>query len=105
MGIANNSLVEAEEDVKFTPDFKFPQHWVYYRLPNPSSLVIKDSLTLLPSKYNLTGIDAVIPASPAQTFIGRRQTHSLFEYSVDIDYAPEIEGEEAGVSIMLVQVG
>ena len=40
----------------------------------------------------------------AISFIGRRQTHSLFTFSVDLSFAPQAAGEEAGVVAFLTQL-
>lgn len=37
------------------------------------------------------------------SFVGRRQEHTLFTYSVDLDYSPSTIGEEAGVTVFLQQ--
>lgn len=101
--------MDASDHLTFSKNFSLPQQLVYYRLPEASSYTISppehpNTLKLVPSFYNLTGIDAVIPASPSQSFLGRRQVHTLFDFSVDILYTPVAEEEEAGVSVMLVQV-
>ena len=64
-----------------------------------------NTLQLKPSKFNLTGLDGNTgPKTGGQTFIGRRQTHSLFTYNVTIDFSPKVAEEEAGISLFLTQV-
>ncbi|OBT96091.1 hypothetical protein VE01_06783 [Pseudogymnoascus verrucosus] len=53
------------------------------------------TLQRVPSSANLTANSAV-RASDGLTFIARRQTATLFKFSVDFDFSPRREGEEAG---------
>ncbi|KAH8730352.1 glycosyl hydrolase [Phaeosphaeriaceae sp. PMI808] len=43
------------------------------------------------------------PAAKAISFIGRRQTDSLFTYTVDLSFAPTAAKQEAGVTAFLTQ--
>lgn len=38
-----------------------------------------------------------------QTFVGRRQQDTLFTYSVNLEFAPTVAEEEAGVTVFLTQ--
>lgn len=60
------------------------------------------TLRLLPSKANLTGGDGFKPLDPL-TFLARRQDATLFSLSIDLDFKPEIEQEEAGVTLFITQ--
>jgi hypothetical protein len=85
-----------------------PLHFAHWRIPDAAAYTISPSghentLRLLPSLLNLTGFDANSAPTP-QTFVGRRQVHSEFVYSVDMEYAPKAPEEEAGVSVFLTQV-
>ena len=55
-----------------------------------------------PSFYNLTG-DATFKPSDRLAYVGRRQTDTFFTYYVDMEFEPEVEGEEAGVTVFANQ--
>jgi hypothetical protein len=62
-----------------------------------------NTLALTPSSLNLTGYDGN-DAPTGQTFIAVRQRDTLFTYTVNVDFAPQVEGEEVGVSTFLSMV-
>ncbi|KAG9251893.1 glycoside hydrolase family 43 protein, partial [Emericellopsis atlantica] len=94
----------------FNADSAIPKHFVYWRVPREGSFSTTDAgLEIVPSRNNLTGI----PFSTTQielsgqrglSFIGRRQTHTLFHFSVDVSFSPKEVGQEAGVTVFLTQV-
>lgn len=84
-----------------------PRHWVHWRLPVPDAFTIDppghaDVLQLTPSKANLTAWADWDPQD-GMTFVGRRQTATLFSFSVDISFEPVQPGDEAGVTVFLTQ--
>jgi len=92
----------------FGPKSTLPIHLLHWRIPDESAYTIspaghENTLRLSPSQLNLTGYDGQYAATP-QTLIARRQVDTLFTYSVDMDFSPSVEGEEAGVSVFLVSV-
>lgn len=99
-----------DDEYDFPEGSEIPKNLVYWRVPRDGAVSIKSNgLELVPSRNNLTGI----PQVPAQidlsgqrglSFIGRRQTHSLFDFSVDLTFNPEASGQEAGVTVFLTQV-
>lgn len=72
--------------------------------------VTSDGLKVVPSRNNLTGIPLSGDETPELSgqrglaFIGRRQTDTLFRFSVDVSFAPTEAGQEAGVTVFLTQV-
>ncbi|KAJ7217123.1 arabinofuranosidase [Mycena pura] len=95
------------DGIDFAPKTTIPLHWAHWRIPDPMAYTVsppghENSLRLLPSLLNLTGFDANSAPTP-QTFVGRRQVHSEFVFSVDMEYAPRAPEEEAGVSVFLTQ--
>ncbi|KAJ7137758.1 arabinofuranosidase [Mycena epipterygia] len=89
------------------PRRRYPLHFEHWRIPDTAAYTIspaghENTLRLRPSLLNLTGFDANSAPTP-QTFVGRRQVHSEFVYSVDMEYAPQAPDEEAGVSVFLTQ--
>lgn len=83
-----------------------PRNLVYWRVsregmftPTPGK-----GLRVVLGRNSLSGAPGGSePAAKAISFIGRRQTHSLFRYSVDLDFAPQADGQEAGVTAFLTQ--
>ena len=62
-----------------------------------------NTLRLSSSKLNLTALNGNYAGPEGQTFVGRRQQDTLFTYSVDLDFHPTVDQEEAGVSVFLTQ--
>ncbi|KAK1485032.1 hypothetical protein CCUS01_15365 [Colletotrichum cuscutae] len=91
--------------VHFAPDSVLPSHCVHIRYPNESAYSIPleghaNSLRLGLSSRNLSSM--IMPHGTLTKdiiFVGRRQTESLFSFSVDLDFDPQFLGEEAGISV------
>ncbi|KAK3066879.1 hypothetical protein LTR53_016578 [Teratosphaeriaceae sp. CCFEE 6253] len=84
-----------------------PRHFTFWRFPHKKNYAISppghaNCLRLTPSNANLTSFATFDPPA-GQTFIGRRQVDTLFTYSVDLEFSPSKQGEEAGVTIFLSQ--
>lgn len=86
-----------------------PAHFTHWRFPNPLHYEVSPTekmgtLKLNPSKLNLTGLEnGNYAGAQGQSFVGRRQQDTLFRYAIDLDFAPEREEDEAGVSVFLTQ--
>lgn len=94
--------VEEGDDYGFEGD-SLPLHFMHFRFPPEEMYTITEgSLVVEPSRYNLTGDESFDP-SDRLAYVGRRQTDTFFTYHVDVDYAPETEGEEAGVTLFANQ--
>src|SRR5690606_23356841 len=67
-----------------------PRHFVYWRVPREDTFsVTADGLEIAPTRNNLTGVlgpDETDELSGRRglAFVGRRQTHSLFTFAVDL---------------------
>ncbi|KAG7047173.1 xylosidase : arabinofuranosidase [Colletotrichum scovillei] len=93
--------------VDFASDSVLPSHWVHIRYPNESAYSISleghaNSMRLGLSSRNLSSM--ILPHDTLTkdiTFVGRRQTETLFSFSVDLDFDPQLLGEEAGISVYL----
>ncbi|KAK8037569.1 hypothetical protein PG991_000915 [Apiospora marii] len=89
---------------------KIPKHFVYWRVPREDTFsVTADGLHIVPSRNNLTGIpesntDGVLGGRQGLAFVGRRQTDTLFTFSVDVSFAPTTVGQEAGITVFLTQL-
>ncbi|KAK4042376.1 glycoside hydrolase [Parachaetomium inaequale] len=96
------------EHLTFPPPPPLPAHLTHWRYPIPSSytpspLSHPNTLRLTPSRLNLTALNGNYAGPAGQTFIARRQQHTLFSYSVTLDFTPSTADEEAGVTAFLTQ--
>lgn len=104
------SLVDSSERIDFEPGSAFPPEFVHWRFPTADLYTISapqhaNSLRLTSSWANLTGTDGRSAEPLGQTFVGKRQVHSLFRFSVTVDPSSLQEKEqELGVSVFLDQV-
>lgn len=99
------SFINDAESVDFGPGTEIPRSWAYWRFPDIDSYAVlpgngKGMLRLSPSNANLTGFSTADPI----TFVGRRQTASLFTFEVDIEFEPTEIGQEAGITVFLTQL-
>ncbi|KAI1416138.1 glycoside hydrolase family 43 protein [Hypoxylon sp. FL1857] len=87
-----------------------PRNLVHWRVPRTGAFsVTSKGLRIVPSRNNLTGtpFSTTTPELSGQqglSFIGRRQTDTLFSFSVDLTFDPKHVGQEAGVTAFLTQV-
>ncbi|KAK5685723.1 hypothetical protein LTR17_026986 [Elasticomyces elasticus] len=101
-------LITAPDHVTFPPGSSLPPQFVHWRIPVAENYAIsppghKNQLRLTSSKLNLTGYDGNYAGPAGQTFVARRQVDTFFTFSVNIDFHPQDEEDEVGVSIFLVQ--
>lgn len=100
--------VDEGDDITFSSQSRLPEHFTYWRFPNPGHFTISpkerpDTLRLGPSELNLTALNGNYAGPTGQAFVGRRQSHTLFTFTVDIDFSPSTLEEEVGVSAFLTQ--
>ncbi|OBT86129.1 hypothetical protein VE02_05422 [Pseudogymnoascus sp. 03VT05] len=106
-GGGEGTLVDGADVVDFRPGEKIPRNWVHHRLPTAPSFVVsprgrEKTLQLVPSAANLTG-NKEVKVSDGLTFVGRRQTATLFKFSIDLDFDARVEGEEAVITVFISQ--
>lgn len=101
--------VNDSDKVDFEPGSAIPRHFVHWRFPKKDAFAVSsadsghaNTLRLTPSVSNLTG-NASSSGEDGITFIARRQTDTLFTYSVDLQFNPKTVHEEAGVTVFLTQ--
>ncbi|TIA22871.1 xylosidase : arabinofuranosidase [Aureobasidium pullulans] len=104
---AHGRFIGGKDIVDFSPGSGIPIHFTYWRFPISGAYTVSPAryshtLRLVPSALNLTG-SPNYALSDGQTFISRRQTDTLFIYSVDISFLAASENEEVGVSVFLTQ--
>ncbi|KAK6199060.1 Transcriptional activator spt7 [Pestalotiopsis sp. IQ-011] len=81
-----------------------PRNLVYWRVPPAGTFsVTEQGLQIVPSRANLTG-SANLTGQEGLSFIGRRQTDTLFTFGADFLFAPETAGQEAGLTVFLTQL-
>ncbi|KAF9887862.1 hypothetical protein FE257_009522 [Aspergillus nanangensis] len=101
--------IQAADHLHFPPNSALPLHLVHWRLPTNDTYLVSphghaNSLVLRSSVLNLTSFDGISTRGEGQTFIGRRQTDSLFTYTLDVNPSNLHEEEdEVGVSVFLVE--
>lgn len=103
-------FVEDDDEFEFRSDSSVPAHFLYWRIPRNDSFSMTDQgLRINPTRNNLTGIplstdEIELSGQRGLAFIGRRQTHTLFDFNVDVSFAPEQVNQETGVSVFRTQV-
>ncbi|KAL5337439.1 glycosyl hydrolase [Aspergillus crustosus] len=103
-------FVTDDDNYTFQPGSAIPPHFLYWRTPRDGGFsVTLNGLEIVPTRNNLTGI----PGSAEQielsgqrglAFIGRRQTHTLFNFYIDVSFDPQADNQEAGVTIFRTQL-
>ncbi|ORX91012.1 beta-xylosidase [Clohesyomyces aquaticus] len=104
------SLIGSAAHVDFASESSLGPEFVHWRVRVDGSYVISapghaNSLQLSSSLSNLTGRDGRSAEPGGQTFISRRQVHSLFSFSATLDISSLRSYEaEVGVSVFLDQL-
>lgn len=101
-------LSDADDAITFPPGTALPIHFLHWRLPVSRNYVVSppghwNTLALKSSMLNLTGFDGDFALGRGQTFIGRRMSHSLFRFRVDIDWTSSLTKEEMEVGVSAIQ--
>ncbi|KAM7214911.1 Glycosyl hydrolase, five-bladed beta-propellor domain containing protein [Rhypophila decipiens] len=110
-GIPGDGPFITDPDVyDFDKGTSIPPNLMFWRVPRNGTFSVTDrGLQIVPSRNNLTGtpFSTRTPELSGQqglAFIGRRQTDSLFTFTVDLTFNPTAVGQEAGVTVFLTQV-
>lgn len=94
---------DREDDITVFND-TLPVHFQYWRYPNPDHFEASSgALRINPSSVNLTALNGNYAGPEGQAFVGRKQQDTLFSFSVNLDFEPAAEGDEAGASAFLTQ--
>lgn len=84
-----------------------PRNLIHWRVPRPDAFkVTEKGLAVTLGRNDLSGKPGEgdeAKGARAISFIGRRQTHSTFKFSVDLSFTPRAAGQEAGVTAFLTQ--
>jgi hypothetical protein len=94
--------------VDFAPGSDLPSNFVFWQPPREDLFAISpadhaETLRISPSRANLTADAAWDPATEGLGFVARKQTSTLFDFSVDVGFDPSVADEEAGVTVFLSQ--
>lgn len=100
--------------VDFAAGTAIPTHFYFNRYPNVDDFAVSpeghpNTLRITPSRANLTGvqtepIDEQLSGEKGVSFIGRVQEHTFFAFSVDLEFEPSQDGQEAGVTAFPTQL-
>ncbi|KAK2613899.1 hypothetical protein N8I77_000772 [Diaporthe amygdali] len=101
--------IDGPDVVDFVPGSDIPRHFLFWRPPKTSLFAVSpkghsNTLQISPSPVNLSATPEFQPAEDGLGFIARKQSATLFNYTVDVSFKPEVEEEEAGISVFLTQV-
>jgi beta-xylosidase len=111
LNVSGEGLFAGGADVvDFVPGSSFPKHFDFWRTPaKPESFTISpknkpNTLRLTASRANITG-PADSNATDGLTLIMRRQTQTLFNFTVDVELlgSKAQDGDEVGVTSFLDQ--
>lgn len=99
------------DEFDFSDGSSMPRHFVYWRVPRDDTFSFTEQgLEVAPTRNNLTGtlgihdVEEELSGRKGVAFVSRRQTHTLFTFSVDLTFSPQLEEQEAGVTVFLTQM-
>jgi len=76
---------------------RLPLYWNWLRNPTMANYRLGER----PGTLRLVGSEATLDALDSPTFLGRRQRHHEVRVSVDLDFVPARDGEEAGLTVFM----
>ncbi|RSL91691.1 hypothetical protein CDV31_015403 [Fusarium ambrosium] len=105
--LGSGQFVDEGDDLDFAVGSSLPLHFVHWRFPPENSITISlpghpNTLRLISSQQSL---DGKFKDGQGLTFVGRRQTSTLFNFSIELQ-SPLIlsEKEEVGVAVFLTEL-
>jgi beta-xylosidase len=104
------AYVETPDVEEFAPGTEIPRHFLTWRFPREGAFTVSPpghpyTLRLRPTRANLTSSPEVDAADgKSLALLMRVQTDTCFSYSVDVEFSPKHEEEEAGVTAFLTQL-
>ena len=101
-------LSEADDRIDFEPGSSLPAHLFHWRLPVTKNYAISpeghsNTMMLRSSVLNLTSFDADSTRGLGQTFVARRQSHTRFRFSVDVEWDGLLTREQNEVGVTALQ--
>ncbi|KAM0415980.1 hypothetical protein ACHAPT_013079 [Fusarium lateritium] len=106
--LGNGPTAAGDDGYDFTEVTTMPPHFIHHRVPPPNaSSVTRKGLMIKPSRANLTGdsgsTELELTGQRGLSLIGRRQAHTLFAFSLDLEFRPQADGQEAGITVFRSQ--
>nr|OQO22464.1 hypothetical protein B0A51_11606 [Rachicladosporium sp. CCFEE 5018] len=107
------NFVQDPDVYDFQSGGPIPRNLLFWRFPEDGKFTVsprghRNTLQISPSRANLTGMplstDKSLTGKTGLSFISRRQTHTLFSFSVDLTFNPSQPYQEAGISSFLTQL-
>ena len=101
-----------DDVVDFESGSSIPQNFLYWRFPADGAFQVApkghpNALRVRPSRANLSGpvnsTEKALTGKLGLSFIGRKQAHTFFSYTVDLLFTPSSSDQEAGVTVFLTQ--
>lgn len=98
----------ADDVVDFEPGSQLPANLWYWRLPVQKNYAISpeghnNSLKMTSSVLNLTAWDGDSTRGFGQTFVSRRQEHTRFRFSVDVEWDGSLTRDQNEVGVTALQ--
>ncbi|KAM0722372.1 hypothetical protein Q7P37_001813 [Cladosporium fusiforme] len=98
----------ADDVINFEPESELPPHLFHWRLPVQKNYIVSpkghnSTLQLTSSVWNLTSFDGDSTRGLGQTFLARRQEHTRFRFSVDVEWEGLLTREQNEVGITALQ--
>lgn len=105
----NGHWIDEADEVDFEPGSVLPKHFFFWRPPQKSLFTISpkghpNTLAITPSNVNLSATIDWDPDVDGLGFVARKQSATLFNYSIDVSFSPKLDQEEAGISVFLTQL-
>lgn len=106
--LGEGGLNGADDVIDFEPGSKIPSHLFHWRLPVQKNYIVspeghENTLQLTSSVWNLTSFDGDSTRGFGQTFLARRQEHTRFRFSVDVEWDGLLTREQNEVGITALQ--
>ncbi|KAF4471099.1 xylosidase : arabinofuranosidase [Fusarium albosuccineum] len=108
-GTRKNVWTLAKEEYQDSrPGSSLPKHFSFWRPPKTSLFEVSprghaNSLRISPSRVNLTADEDFDTKEDGLAFVFRKQSSTIFSYSVDVSFEPKEADEEAGITVFLTQ--
>ncbi|KAH7309864.1 glycosyl hydrolase [Stachybotrys elegans] len=106
--LAASIRVGSDDVIDFEPGSSLPLHLFHWRLPVAKNYKVSPeerpgTLLLRSSRLNMTGFDGDSSRGWGQTLLARKQAHSRFRFSVDVEWEGLLTRADQEVGVTLLQ--